>query len=136
MTTTIDVLAEVRVERARQDAKWGEQNHPDGTGDWDAYRGAWSEGTLKEIRQGKAREAKDYCDRAAKERRLTYRHILDEEVREAFAEDDKAKLRAELLQVAAVAVAWIEKLDREASQGADTRPFGMVQPPEPWPRSP
>jgi hypothetical protein len=26
------VLAEIADERARQDAKWGEQNHPDGTG--------------------------------------------------------------------------------------------------------
>ena len=29
--STFAVLDEVRAERARQDAKWGEQNHPDGT---------------------------------------------------------------------------------------------------------
>lgn len=29
---TESVLAEVLAERARQDAKWGEQNHPNGTG--------------------------------------------------------------------------------------------------------
>ena len=26
------VFDDVRAERARQDAQWGEQNHPDGTG--------------------------------------------------------------------------------------------------------
>jgi hypothetical protein len=35
-----------------------------------------------------------------------------EEVREAMAESDPAKLRVELVQVAAVSVAWIEALDR------------------------
>jgi len=92
------VLADIRAERARQDAKWGEQNHPNGTG-----------------RSGDplvAEVVKADCDRAARDGKLTYRHILDEEVCEAFAETDPAKLRTELVQVAAVAVAWIEKLDR------------------------
>jgi len=92
------VLTDIRAERARQDAKWGEQNHPDGTG-----------------RSGDplvAEVVKADCDRAARDGTLTYRHILNEEVCEAFAETDPAKLRAELVQVAAVTVAWIEKLDR------------------------
>ena len=42
----------------------------------------------------------------------TWLHILREEVFEAFAEDDPAKLRAELIQVAAVAVQWVEAIDR------------------------
>ena len=95
-----DILPEIAAERARQDAKWGEQNHPDGTGNaGDAHV---------------ARLAKSWCDNAAKRGALTYRHILDEEVQEAFAESDPAKLRAELVQVAAVAVAWIECIDRRS----------------------
>ena len=97
------VLNDIRAERARQDAKWGEQNHPDGTG-----------------RSGDplvAEVVKADCDRAARNGMLTYRHILDEEVAEAFAERDPAKLRAELVQVAAVAVAWIEKIDRDVAVG-------------------
>jgi hypothetical protein len=44
--------------------------------------------------------------------------VLNEEVAEAFAESDPAKLRAELLQVAAVCAAWIYDID--------TRPHSMI----------
>lgn len=97
------VLAEVHAERARQDAKWGVQDHPDGTG---AYGYAEM-----------AHRAKQQCDRATVEGTVSYRHILDEEVAEAFAESDPILLRAELVQVAAVAVAWIEKIDRDMARG-------------------
>ncbi len=40
------------------------------------------------------------------------RHILLEEVHEALAEDDPTRLRAELLQVAAVAVCWVEAIEQ------------------------
>jgi len=43
---------------------------------------------------------------------VTWRDILYEEVLEAYVETDWSALRAELVQVAAVAVAWIEHLDR------------------------
>ena len=100
--TRPDILPEIAAERARQDAKWGEQNHPDGTG------------MLGDL--GRANRAKMACNSAASNGTLTYRHILDEEVREAFAEYDPAKLRAELVQVAAVAVAWIECIDRRGGR--------------------
>ena len=60
--------------------------------------------------------AQDACDRAARDGKLTLAHILDEESREALAEEDKIKLRKELVQVAATAVRWIDKLDREAGK--------------------
>ncbi|OFV78483.1 hypothetical protein [Rhodococcus erythropolis] len=94
----LGVLPEIADERERQDEKWGEQNHPDGTGP--DYRGA-------------AFEARRRCQRAARSGLVTYKDILEEEVYEAFAETDPVELREELVQVAAVAVAWIEKLDRE-----------------------
>jgi hypothetical protein len=97
MTTLADILAEITAERARQDAKFGEQNHPDGTG---------------EIYRRDADLARDRCQRAHRRGGLTFQHILDEEVAEAYAESDPAKLREELVQVAAVAVAWIEAIDR------------------------
>lgn len=96
---TQEILVQVMAERNRQDALWGEQNHKDGTG---------SPGYKEE-----SAFFKSMCDEAAKQGTITYRHILQEEVYEAFAESDKSKLRAELIQVAAVAVAWVEKLDRE-----------------------
>lgn len=99
MTASDVALTEIAIERARQDAKWGEQNHPDGTGGW------WHEQTSAML----AREA---CQKAAADGTLTWAHVLREEVYEALAEHDPAKLRAELVQVAAVAVAWIEAIDQ------------------------
>lgn len=43
---------------------------------------------------------------------MDWLHILREEVAEAFAETDPVALRGELVQVAAVAVAWAEAIDR------------------------
>ena len=103
MDKTKYILTEVSAERARQDAKWGEQNHPDGTG------GPSSE---EMVRLAKAR-----CDQAARDGGLTYEMILTEEFYEALAEIDPEKLRTELIQVAAVAVAWIECIDRRVSHG-------------------
>lgn len=102
-TITIDgpvvygVLAEIAIERRAQDAKWGEQNHPDGTSRALAHF---------------ATKRRMACQRAAGEGRVTWRHILDEEIAEVSAEEDPAKLRAELVQVAAVATAWAEAIDR------------------------
>lgn len=89
---------QVEAERLAQDKKWGEQNHPDGTGS-----------LPQSLIAAAAREA---CSRAAERGALTWAHILGEEVCEALAEADPHALRAELVQVAAVCVAWIEALDR------------------------
>lgn len=95
---TLWVLDDVRNERRNQNAMWGVQNHPDGTG---GRNRMWA-----------AEDAKYKCEIARAAGKMTYVHILAEEVCEAFAESDPVKLRAELVQVAAVAVQWIEKLDR------------------------
>ncbi|GAB2732583.1 hypothetical protein [Streptomyces bullii] len=96
--TTHRVLREVLAERARQDAKFGEQNHHDGTGN-------------KE-QQAAAESARRWCQDAFASGYGTWSDVLAEEVAEANAERDPARLRAELVQVAAVAVAWVEALDR------------------------
>ncbi|MEV1201604.1 hypothetical protein [Microbispora rosea] len=98
------VLTDVTAERVAQDAMWGLPEHPDGTGP--AYA---SEADL----------AKQAVADAAAEGRLTWRHILHEEVLEAFAEDDADRLRTELIQVAAVAVKWVQALDRRAVAPAE-----------------
>lgn len=94
------VLGEVVGERKAQDEKWGEQNHPDGTGD--QY-------------MPHARFARSVADVAAREGALTWKDILCEEFYEALAEHDPEKLRTELVQVAAVATAWAEAIDRRQS---------------------
>ncbi|MFC9429290.1 NUDIX hydrolase [Streptomyces sp. NPDC056987] len=100
---TRSVLAEIAGERRRQDDKFGTQNHPDGTG--------------LPVYQHSARRYRDHADRAAASGTLAWRDVLQEEVHEALAESDPVRLRAELVQVAAVAAAWIEAIDRRAKDG-------------------
>jgi hypothetical protein len=95
----VAILAEVAAERRRQDERWGEQNHPDGTGSAHAAEAAL---------------ARKECEHAAESGGLSWRHILLEEVAEAAAEEESRSLRHELIQVAAVAVAWAQALDRRA----------------------
>ena len=103
------VLLEVAAERVRQAKKWGEQNHPNGTGPsklpMPYGSGSWSAAVAAE-------SLKLITECASQIGQCTWLHILREEVFEAFAEKDPAKLRAELVQVAAVAVQWVEAIDR------------------------
>ena len=96
-TATSAVISAVVEERVRQNLKWGEQHHPDGTGGPEAeFQANWDRAV---------------CEQKAELGTLTWADILKEEVSEAFAEGDVAKLRTELVQVAAVAAAWIEDID-------------------------
>lgn len=105
MTTTQraamrSVLDAVAAERERQHARWGEQVMPDGTG------GAGS--------APMARMVKRYVDDLLALGEATWRDVLREELFEACAETEPARLRTELLQVAAVAIQWVEAIDRRA----------------------
>jgi hypothetical protein len=91
------ILRHVIEERVRQDAQWGEQNHPDGTSP--AYVRA-------------AEIARLTTERHAADGTVTWLDIIHEELMEAASEPEKEKLRAELVQVVAVGVAWIEAIDR------------------------
>lgn len=91
------VLADIAAERAAQDRMWGVQEFPDGSGPAFA---------------GEADKAKDDCADAWSRGELTWRHVLAEEFHEALAETEPAPLRNELVQTAAVAVKWIQSLDR------------------------
>lgn len=103
------VLHQVRNERIAQDAKWGQQDHPD-------VLPGWHIDDFDIPPQGVAKIRTDY---RTKKGLLTYTDILIEELCEAVeaaCDGNKVELRAELVQVAAVAVAWVEKLDREAAK--------------------
>ena len=108
------VLRDVLAERGRQDARWGRQEHPQGTGPNVPILPGERE--LDFTARPAAGLARKLADLYARIGRLTWRDTLLEEVFEALAEDDPAKLRAELVQVAAVAVAMIESLDREEAK--------------------
>lgn len=95
---TLSVLYDVLDERKRQDEKWGRiRDHPDGT---------------HHILKPYANTARMHCKSEFAAGRGTWRNLLEEEFHGACAEDDQQRLRAELIQVAAVAVAWIEAIDR------------------------
>lgn len=114
---TEDVLAEVYAERIRQTDKHGDQSHlPDGTGPdvvvrdlpvtvdrwaWASNLAHWAKARCKAASQNEGGDGT-----------ITYERILTEEWAEAIAESDPAKLRAELIQVAATAVQWVETIDQ------------------------
>jgi hypothetical protein len=88
----------IDAERQAQLAKFGDQHHPDGTG--------------LPVYQHAARRYRDQTQRNADAGVLAWRDVLLEEVYEALAESDPARLRAELVQVAAGCAAWISDLDQ------------------------
>lgn len=107
---TSPVLAEVAAERRAQEARWGQQNHPDVFGEVHATEIEDAEIRLDYIRS--------HVDLDHLQGTGDFQGILHEEFLEAYLEalrGDKAALRTELIQVAAVAVAWVEKLDREVN---------------------
>jgi hypothetical protein len=62
-------------------------------------------------------QAQNSCDRAAREGRVTWWHIIEEEVAEASCEEGDKEFRAELLQVAAMCFKAIADIDTRP--GAD-----------------
>ncbi len=97
-TTLVDVLAEVAARRENLDHKWRAlRNEQDGTG----------EHMVK-----MARLAREGCDEAFNTGRGSWCHVLAEDFAWAMAQAGHGGLRSELINVAAVAVAWIEDLDR------------------------
>lgn len=101
------VAVEIIAERGRQDAKWGAPHDvANGTGTAQTLLGH----TFDEL----ARMLQAAVDRAAEMHESTMAAVLLEEVFEALAESDDAKLRAELVQVAAVAAKWVQIIDARA----------------------
>lgn len=117
------IAHEVVAEAIRSIDKHGEQGHlPMGTGpntrpleiyddlemlDGDMYAWALAKHATIDTKAHSANECGDNT--------CTWWLILREEVFEAAAEDDPAKLRAELVQVAAVALKMIDALDHRPS---------------------
>lgn len=118
-TKTDEVLAEVRAERARQDAKWGEQNHPMIY----AENGCVPDRVYSDLPP--ALRAQNACELRHANGRGSYFDVLREEVCEAHdaaiedakrSDGDESATRAELVQVVAVGVAMIEAIDRRKAR--------------------
>lgn len=107
MKAMADVFQEVLTERLRQDAKWGIQDHPD------IPKGCKTPHLFFDIPTADA--ARKFCEDAFRRGTGSFAHIFTEEVSEAIEDaDTPERLRKELIQVAAVCVAWVEKIDRDA----------------------
>lgn len=98
------IYADIYAERKHQLDKWGEQHRNLGMGGK-----TW---------QNRADRAKARCDAQElssgsvnPDDKATWLAVLEEEFCEAMAESDYAAIRAELIQVAAVAVAIIEDIE-------------------------
>ncbi len=93
------VLDDLEKERERQEMKFPGQVLPSGTGS----AAAKLDGEFFRAR----------CQDRFEHGLGTWEAVLLEEVYEALAESDPAKLRAELIQVAAVCLRWVDQLDKE-----------------------
>ena len=105
---TKTVLQQVADERARQDNRFGIQDHPIIAVNRPGHNPDFFGMVAQECKEDWAEGVRDWAT------------ILLEEVYEALAETDPKRIREELVQVAAVAAAAIESLDRRKhGAGAD-----------------
>lgn len=128
MTTREDLIAlhEVLRERGRQDAKWGEQNHPDGTGPGEEILSEVDVDlhsmTGTELADAFTRK----CDRQTEAETLTWRDIMLEETFEAMAEEPGSRaLGTEVTQSVAVGFGWLGSMLRNSNgrEGLARRAF-------------
>lgn len=108
-----ELIDAIERERQRQEAKFPGQKLPASPAllwpHFDEHR------TARHLEIPSESRAKFLCDTAARNGSLTHGEILSEEHSEAqaaAARKDPAALREELIQVAAVALRWIEAIDR------------------------
>ena len=108
------ILADVAAERTRQDETWGSRRHlPDTHGPRARFplQSDQAEALLAGGWEGLGLYV-EACARADLARGPAWAPILAEEVGEALVASTDAERREELVQVAAVAVAWIDAIDR------------------------
>lgn len=115
--TRTTILAEIAAERVRQLDKWGVQSHPctpahvlDGLGE------TGNAMVERQIANELERAAKADCERNFKLGRGTWWAIAWEELAESGAATDMPARRQELIQTAAVLVAWIEDIDKKLEE--------------------
>lgn len=123
LASTLQVVNEVVEERRRQDAKWGQQDHPSLSADaGGALKRGHSPAYVIEVPHPGL--VKPRVDEMLHSKTCGYADIALEEfteVVEAAALDardggNEDRTRTELVQLAAVCVAWVEAIDRRAAK--------------------
>ena len=112
----MSIYDEIQAERVRQDAKWGEQNHPSADRVLIERKGGCSpERMCENYELPNEARAKWLCQEHERRGDISWPHIAVEEMSEAvaaFADGSEIAGRVELVQLAAVIVGWIECIDR------------------------
>lgn len=120
------VFGDVALERLNQMRKWGVQRHPSIDPHTQRTAAHFKAAKVPDTHIGytaamhhempTAGRARSICEAADRDGRLSWTHILLEEFAEAVEAvalygDESDEARAEVVQTAAVAVAWLESLD-------------------------
>lgn len=118
------VLAAVAEERRRQVARFGHNDDLE-------YGTGWGVRWLAPLSALEADEIEralraDYEETERATGAPTWMHLIREEVAEAFLESDPDRLAAELVQVAALCVSWIEKINRRKAMSRHPSARGEV----------
>lgn len=122
MTTTTEILDDLIAEIARAEAKFGAQHDVPDVDQVLVNRigGCSPVRMAEEYGIPSAPRAKQHTDIAFSRGQGTWGHILVEEVAEAIeaavVDRPHADLRAELIQVAAVALRWIDAIDERGNR--------------------
>lgn len=102
------IFSQVRDELDRQDAKWGQQNHPS------VYEELKTnvDCLCKHHNIPAEDVAKFHVEHLSRAGELTFTDILMEEISEAVCAPNETLRREELVQCAAVIINWIKAIDR------------------------
>lgn len=116
MRRTRDVLDLVYLERKAQEARYGKTNDElrSGTGPGTAWLLPYTFDDAKHIQQQLRYDYEDWEDDG--EILPTWLHLVREEVAEAFELPEGPELIEELIQVAALCVSWVERLQERGVQ--------------------
>lgn len=102
------IFADINAERDKQHLRWGEQHRPNTKEGVDVAAVSHVRDRLRQL----CNQAEEDGPMSGYTGGASWQHILDEEIYEAYAEmHNKEAMREELIQAAAVIVAWIEDLD-------------------------
>jgi hypothetical protein len=107
------IIYQILLERLKQNEKWGEQNHPSVDPVLtDRPGGCTPERMCENYDLPSENYAKNACNIATKNGKLTYAHIAVEEMCEVVSAPDDDARREELIQLGVVVMQWIECIDR------------------------
>lgn len=119
------VLGDIAMERHRQIKRYGlNRENPDGTGPRTAWLLPLAPESAAEIQKVFRQDYEDWEEEGGNGP-VTWVHLIREEIAEAFQETDPDRLRAELIQVAALCVSWIQNLDHREEAGTAPALFGL-----------